>query len=244
MPHESLRYRRVLLKLSGEAFRGRQPYGIDYEFLKYMAQEIGSVHELGVEVAIVVGGGNILRGSEAALQGLDRALADYIGMLATLMNALALQDMLERHGMVTRCQSALEVKEVAEPLIRRRAIRHLEKGRIVIFAAGTGNPFFSTDTAAALRALEIKADVLLKATKVEGIFTDDPLKNLSARKLAHVSYQDFLQMGLRVMDSTAISLCMEHGLPVIVFNIWEAGNLRRIVLGEPVGSTIGPGRGT
>ncbi|MCS7311872.1 MAG: UMP kinase [Acidobacteria bacterium] len=244
MHHADLRYRRILLKLSGEAFRGHQPYGIDYEFLKYMAQEIGSVHELGVQIAIVVGGGNILRGSEAALQGLDRALADYIGMLATLMNALALQDMLERHGMVTRCQSALEVKEVAEPLIRRRAIRHLEKGRVVIFAAGTGNPFFSTDTAAALRALEIRAEVLLKATKVEGIFTDDPLKNLSARKLSHVSYQDFLQMGLRVMDSTAISLCMEHGLPVIVFNIWEAGNLRRIVLGEPVGSTIGPGRGT
>lgn len=244
MSHPSLKYRRILLKLSGEAFRGHQPYGIDYTFLHYAAQEIKSVHDLGVEVAIVVGGGNILRGSEAALQGLDRALADYIGMLATLMNALALQDMLERHGLVTRCQSALEVKEVAEPLIRRRAIRHLEKGRVVIFAAGTGNPFFSTDTAAALRALEIKADVLLKATKVEGIFTDDPLKNLSARKLDHVTYQDFLQMGLLVMDSTAISLCMEHGLPVIVFNVWETGNLRRIVLGEPVGSTIGPHRGT
>ncbi len=233
-------YRRILLKLSGEAFRGQQPYGIDYQFLDYIANEIRTVHELGVQIAIVVGGGNLLRGSEAALKGVDRAMADYMGMLATLINALALQSVLEHHGIVTRCQSALELKEVAEPFIPRRAIRHLEKGRIVIFATGTGNPFFSTDTAAALRALEIKAEILLKATKVEGIYTEDPLRSTHAQKIEHVTYQEFLQQGLRVMDSTAVSLCMEHNLPIVVFNIWQPGNILRIVQGEHIGSTIGP----
>ena len=240
MPHESLRYRRVLLKLSGEAFRGRQPYGIDYEFLKYMAQEIGSVHELGVEVAIVVGGGNILRGSEAALQGLDRALADYIGMLATLMNALALQDMLERHGMVTRCQSALEVKEVAEPLIRRRAIRHLEKGRVVLFAAGTGSPYFTTDTTAALRAIEIEAGAVLMAkNRVPGVFDKDPRVHRDAIMFDRLTYLEYINRGLQVMDTTTVSLCMDNGLDIWVFNLQEPGNLERIVRGEHVGTLIG-----
>ena len=235
------RYRRILLKLSGEAFRAQQVYGIDYDFLKYIAEEIRSIIELGCQVAIVVGGGNLLRGSEAALSGLDRASADYMGMLATLINSLALQDMLERHGIVTRCQSALEIKEVAEPFIRRRAIRHLEKGRVVILAAGTGNPFFSTDTAAALRALEIKADILIKATKVDGIYTDDPISNPEARKYAYVNYRDVIAMHLRVMDSTAVSLCMEHELPIMVIDINQPGQIRRSLVGEPVGSIIGPG---
>lgn len=235
------KYRRILLKLSGEAFRGDQPYGIKYDFLSYLAGEIRSLAELEVQTAIVVGGGNLFRGSEAALSGLDRASADYMGMLATLINSLALQDVLEKNGILTRCQSALEIKEVAEPFIRRRTIRHLEKGRVVILAAGTGNPFFSTDTAAALRALEIKADILLKATKVDGIYSEDPLLNPEAKKYDVVNYRDFFSLHLRVMDSTAVSLCMENQLPIMVFNVREPGNIRKAVLGESVGSIIGAG---
>ena len=235
------KYRRILLKLSGEAFRGEQPYGIQYDFLTYLAEEIRSLVELEVKTAVVVGGGNLLRGSEAAIAGIDRATADYMGMLATLMNSLALQDMLEKRGIQTRCQSALEIREVAEPFIRRRALRHLEKGRVVIFAAGTGNPFFSTDTAAALRALEINAEVLIKATKVDGIYAEDPVTHPEAKKYVTVNYRDYLGRGLRVMDSTAVSLCMEHQLPILVLTVREPGNIRRAVLGEDIGSFIGPG---
>ncbi len=231
-------YKRIVLKLSGEAFRGKQPYGIDYNTLAYISEEIQSAHALGVDIAIVVGGGNLLRGSEVALSGLDRASADYMGMLATLINALALQDVLERSGLVTRCQSAFEIKNVAELFIRRRALRHLEKGRIVIFAAGTGNPFFSTDTAAALRALEIHADVLIKATKVDGIYDDDPVVNPNSTKFRTIHYRDVVTRGLRVMDLTAVSLCMENNLPIIVYNLYEQGALARIIKGENVGSRI------
>jgi uridylate kinase len=233
------RYKRILLKLSGEALAGEQGYGIDPAVLERLVHEIRSIHDLEVETAIVIGGGNIFRGLQASASGMDRASADYMGMLATVINGLALQNTLEKAGLLTRCQSAIDMPAVAEPYIRRRAIRHLEKGRIVIFAAGTGNPFFTTDTAAALRAVEVGAEVILKATKVDGIYTADPLIDPRATRLPHVTYIDTLNRGLRVMDTTAISLCMENKLPIGVFNLNTAGNLLRIVCGDPsVGSFV------
>jgi uridylate kinase len=233
-----LRYRRILLKLSGEALLGERSHGIDPGVVGRLSEEIREIHGMGVEMALVVGGGNIHRGSEAAAAGMDRVAADHMGMLATLMNALAFQDALENRGVTTRVLSALEIRQVAEPFIRRRALRHLEKGRVVILAAGTGNPYFTTDSAAALRAMEIKAEVLLKATKVDGVFTSDPVKDPTATLLKRVGYLEALERGLRVMDSTAISLCMDNRLPIVVFNIRVPGNIRRIVLGEDVGSVV------
>jgi uridylate kinase len=233
-----LKYKRILLKLSGEALQGTKPYGIDPEFLRRLAHEIKNVVNLGVEVAIVIGGGNIFRGVSGATQGMDRATADYMGMLATVINALALQDALEKEGLQTRVLSAIEMREIAEPYIRRRAIRHLEKGRVVIFGAGTGNPFFTTDTAAALRAAEINADVLLKATKVDGIYTADPFKDENAKKLDKLSYRDVITNGIKVMDSAAVSLCMENSIPIVVFDVRKPGNLERVVKGETVGSLV------
>jgi uridylate kinase len=233
-------YSRILLKLSGEALAGTQGYGIEPAVLARIVEEIRGVIDLGVEVAIVIGGGNIFRGLEASASGMDRASADYMGMLATVLNGLALQNALEKGGLQTRVQSAIDMPAVAEPYIRRRAIRHLEKGRIVIFAAGTGNPFFTTDTAAALRAAEIGAAVILKATKVDGIYSADPMQDPQAVRLPRVTYIEVLNRGLRVMDTTAISLCMDNQLPIGVFNLNTTGNLRRIVLGEPgVGSFVG-----
>ncbi len=236
---EKPRYRRVLLKLSGEAFAGEQGYGIDPNFLEYISHEIKSIHDLGVEVAIVIGGGNIFRGFQGEGIGIDRATADYMGMLATVINALALQSALERHSKIpTRVLSAIEMRQVSEPYIRRRAVRHLEKGRIVIFAGGTGNPFFSTDTAAALRAAEIDAEVLLKATKVGGIYDKDPEKHPDAILIKEISYLEVINRGIRVMDHTALTMCRENRIPIIVFNIKEKGNLRAVVLGEDVGSVV------
>ena len=234
-------YRRIVLKLSGEALAGNQGYGIDPPVLERMAAEIRDVTTLGVQVAIVIGGGNIFRGIAASAGGMDRATADYMGMLATVINALALQDALEKAGLQTRVLSAIEMRAVAEPYIRRRAIRHLEKGRIVIFAAGTGNPFFTTDTAGALRAVEIGADAIIKATKVDGIYSADPQRDAQAQRLARVTYIDVLNRGLQVMDSAAISLCMDNKLPIIVFDLTRSGNIKRIVLGEPVGSIVSSG---
>jgi uridylate kinase len=231
-------YRRVVLKLSGEALAGSQGYGIDPPVLARIAQEIRDVLDLGVQIAIVIGGGNIFRGVAASAQGMERATADYMGMLATVMNALALQDALDKSGLQTRVLSAIEMRAVAEPYIRRRAIRHLEKGRVVIFAAGTGNPFFTTDTAGALRAVEIGADVIMKATKVDGIYTADPKRDAGAERLLRVTYIEVLSRRLEVMDTTAISLCMENSLPIVVFDLTSRGNIRRIVLGEPVGSIV------
>ena len=234
------KYKRLLLKLSGEALAGEQGYGIEPAVLERIAEEVRTIHDLGVEIAIVVGGGNIFRGLQASASGMDRASADYMGMLATVINGLALQHVLEKAGFVTRVQSALEMPAVAEPYIRRRAMRHLEQGRIVIFAAGTGNPFFTTDTAAALRGVEIGADVILKATKVDGIYSSDPMVDSSAVRLPHVTYIEVLNRGLRVMDTTAITLCMENKLPIGVFNLDTPGNLLRIVTGAPgVGSFVG-----
>jgi uridylate kinase len=231
-------YRRVVLKLSGEALAGSLGYGIDPPVLSRIGQEVRDVAGLGVQVAIVIGGGNIFRGIAASAGGMERATADYMGMLATVINALALQDALEKAGLQTRVLSAIEMRAVAEPYIRRRAIRHLEKGRVVIFAAGTGNPFFTTDTAGALRAIEIGADVIMKATKVDGIYTADPKRDAGAERLARVTYIDVLSRRLEVMDTTAISLCMENSLPIVVFDLTSTGNIRRIVLGEPVGSIV------
>jgi uridylate kinase len=231
-------FRRIVLKLSGEVLMGSQPFGIATEVLPILAAEIADVRELGVEVAVVIGGGNIIRGIAATQQGLDRVTADHMGMLATVINALALQDALERRGCHTRVQTAIDIREVAEPFIRRRAVRHLEKGRVVIFAAGTGNPYFTTDTAAALRAMEIKADVLMKATKVDGIYTADPVKVPDAERFETISYLDVVVRGLQVMDTTAISLCKENRMPIIVFNLRTPGHLRRAVLGERVGSLV------
>ncbi|MBI3457142.1 MAG: UMP kinase [Candidatus Rokubacteria bacterium] len=234
------KYKRILLKLSGEALAGTQGYGIDAAVLDRIVDEVRSIRALRVEVAIVIGGGNIFRGLQASAAGMDRASADYMGMLATVLNGLALQNTLEKAGLVTRLQSAIDMPAVAEPYIRRRAIRHLEKGRIVIFAAGTGNPFFTTDTAAALRAAEIGAAIILKATKVDGIYSSDPVLDPHAERLPWVTYIEVLNRGLRVMDTTAISLCMENKLPIGVFNLNTPGNLRRIVMGEPgVGSFVG-----
>jgi len=231
-------YRRIVLKLSGEALAGSQGYGVDPSVLERVGVEIREVTALGVQVAVVIGGGNIFRGVAASAAGMDRATADYMGMLATIINALALQDALEKAGLQTRVLSAIEMRAVAEPYIRRRAIRHLEKGRVVIFAAGTGNPFFTTDTAGALRAVEIGADAIMKATKVDGIYSADPLHDATATRLARTTYLEVLSRRLQVMDTTAISLCMDNGLPIIVFDLTRAGNIKRIVLGEPVGSIV------
>jgi len=231
-------YRRVLLKVSGEALMGTQPFGIDEAVVAGIADEVRSVHALGVEVAIVVGGGNIIRGLAASHRGIDRVTGDYMGMLATVINALALQDALEKRGVPTRVQTAIDIREVAEPFIRRRAIRHLEKGRAVIFAAGTGNPFFTTDSAAALRANEIHADILLKATRVDGIYTADPEQDPQAVLLPEVSYQDVIEKGLQVMDTTAIALCRDNGIPIAIFDLRPPGNIRRVVCGERVGSIV------
>lgn len=235
---ENLHYRRVLLKLSGEALMPEGGYGIDPEVLHAIAAELKDVHALGCELAIVIGGGNIFRGLAGSAHGMDRASADYMGMLGTVINALALQDALERAGVMTRVLSAISMQQIAEPYIRRRAVRHLEKGRVVIFAAGTGNPFFTTDTAASLRAVEIGARVILKATNVDGIYDADPKMSPGAHKFHELSHMDVLNRHLKVMDSTAISLCMDNGLPIIVFNLHAAGNIKRAVRGEPIGTIV------
>lgn len=232
------KFKRVLVKLSGEAFMGEQGYGIDPKVIDRISSEIKDVVALGIQIAIVIGGGNIFRGISGASAGMDRASADYMGMLATVMNSLALQDHLEKKGIYTRVMSALRMDSVAEPYIRRRAIRHLEKGRVVIFAAGTGNPYFTTDTAASLRAMEIEADVVMKATRVDGVYDKDPLKHKDAKKFDELTYLDVLQRGLQVMDATAISLCMDHSLPILVFDLSEAGNIKRAVSGDRIGTLV------
>jgi uridylate kinase len=231
-------YNRVLLKLSGEALMGEQQFGVDPEVATRVAQDVGDIHALGVETAIVIGGGNIFRGLAASARGMDRATGDYMGMLATVINALALQDALEQLGLPTRVITAIEMRAVAEPFIRRRAIRHLEKGRVVVFGAGTGNPYFSTDTAAALRAMEIKADVIMKGTKVDGIYDADPMVKRDAVRYDQISYQQVLEQGLKVMDATAISLCMDNRLPIVVFNLRTPGNLKRVIMGDAVGTVV------
>jgi uridylate kinase len=231
-------YKRVLLKLSGEALLGEKSFGIDRNFTTYLAQEIKDIHALGIEISVVIGGGNIFRGVSDSAFGMDRVAADHMGMLATVINGIALQDALEREGVYTRVQSAIEMREVAEPFIRRRAIRHLEKGRVVIFAGGTGNPYFSTDTAAALRAMEIKAEIILKGTKVDGIYDADPQIHKDAVKFESLTYLDVLKKELKVMDATAISLCKDNRLPIIVYSLRQAGNLRRIMTGERVGTIV------
>ena len=232
------RYQRILLKISGEVLTGKGNYGIDPSVIRQIAQEIKEVKTLGVEVAIVIGGGNIFRGIAASSKGMDRASADYMGMLATVMNGLALQDALEKINVQTRVQTAIEMREIAEPYIRRRAIRHLEKGRAVIFTGGTGNPYFTTDTTASLRAMEIGAEVILKATKVDGVYDSDPLLNKRAQKYDELTYLDVLKRQLKVMDATAISLCMDHRIPIIVFNLKKKGNIKRVVLGDKVGTKV------
>ncbi len=232
------KYTRILLKLSGEALAGNQGYGIDPEVIAAIADEIREVVALGVQVALVIGGGNIFRGLAASSRGMDRASADYMGMLATVMNSLAMQDALEKVDVVTRVQSAIEMQQIAEPYIRRRAVRHLEKGRVVIFGAGTGNPYFTTDTAASLRAMEIGANVILKATKVDGVYSADPEKDKSAVKYDSLTYLDVLKKGLQVMDATATSLCMDNNLPILVFDLTCRGNIRKVVLGEEIGTIV------
>ncbi len=229
---------RIILKLSGEAMTGDSQYGVSPTVIRQLALEVKEVRNLGVEVAIVIGGGNIYRGVAASIEGMDRASADYMGMLATVINSLALQDALEKAGVFTRVMSAIEMHQIAEPYIRRRAVRHLEKGRVVIFAAGTGNPFFTTDTAAALRAVEIKAKVILKATKVDGVYDSDPVFHPEAKKFTSLSYIQVLNRGLKIMDATAISLCMDNDLPIIVFNLTKPRNIKRVVLGQKVGTVI------
>jgi uridylate kinase len=232
-------YRRVLLKISGEALMGEQNYGIDVDVARMVGEELKAVQELGVQIAVVVGGGNIFRGVSRSAGNMDRSSADYIGMLATVMNAVVLQDALEKLGVQTRVMSAIDIPQLAEPFIRRRAVRHLEKNRLVIFAAGTGNPYFTTDSAAALRALEIKADIILKATKVEGVYTADPMKDSAAVRYDSITYQQVLERQLKVMDASAISLCMDNNLPIVVFNMRQAGNITRVVRGEPgVGTRV------
>ena len=231
-------YQRVLLKVSGEALLGPESFGIDPNVTTQIAREIGEVLNLGVEIALVIGGGNIFRGLAASARGMDRATADYMGMLATVINALALQDALEQIDVITRVVTAIEMRAVAEPFIRRRAVRHLEKKRVVVFAAGTGNPYFTTDTAAALRAVEIRADVILKGTKVDGIYTADPMKDLKATRFDSISYLQVLEQGLKVMDATAVSLCMDNKLPIVVFNLQRPGNLKRAIMGESIGSLV------
>jgi len=234
-------YKRIVLKLSGEALQGKKSHGIDHPVLVSIARQIKEIRDLRVDVAVVLGGGNIFRGQENTASrglGMDRSVADYMGMLATVINGLALQDVLEKMGMPTRVMTAIEMQRIAEPYIRRRAIRHLEKGRIIIFVAGTGNPYFTTDTTAALRAIEINADAILKATKVDGVYSADPLKVKNAKKFAQLKYIDVLKKGLKVMDATAVSLCMDNKLPIIVFNLNKEGNIRRVVLGEKIGTVV------
>ncbi|MFH1962374.1 MAG: UMP kinase [bacterium] len=233
-----LKYKRIILKLSGEVLQGKQTYGIAQDVVAEISQQIKEVKELGTEIAISIGGGNMFRGISEAASHMDRTSADHMGMLATVINAIALQDALEKIGLHCRVQSAIEMQRIAEPYIRRRAIRHLEKGRIVVFAAGTGNPFFSTDTAAALRAAEIGAEVILKATKVDGVYDKDPVKHSDAVRYESVSYMEVLSKGLKIMDSTAISLCMENSLPILVFNLTQAGNIKRVVQGEKIGTIV------
>jgi len=242
-PPRALRYKRILLKLSGEALLGDRTYGVDPAVCAFIAKQVAEIHKLGVQVGIVVGGGNIFRGLAASARGMDRATGDYIGMLATVMNGLALQDALERAGVATRVMTAIAMNEVAEPYIRRRAIRHLEKGRVALFVAGTGNPYFTTDTAAALRAVEINAEVLLKATKVDGVYDKDPMAHPDARRYAHLEYADLLRDQLRVLDSTAVSLCMENDLPIVVFDLNQPDNITRVAGGEAVGTLISGAKG-
>ncbi|MEP7106214.1 MAG: UMP kinase [Chloroflexota bacterium] len=236
---ERPRYRRVLLKLSGEALGGPRDEGIDYDVVRAIASQIKGVHERGVEVAVVIGGGNFVRGARAAERGIDRATADYMGMLATVINALALQDALENMGRPARTMTAIQMPQVAEPYIRRRAVRHLEKGRVVILAAGTGNPYFTTDTTAALRAVEIEAEVILKATKVDGVYTADPVTHPGAQKFDQLDYLEVLNRGIEVMDNTALTLCMDNGVPIIVFDLLKEGNIERVILGQKIGTLVG-----
>lgn len=233
-----LSYRRVLLKITGESLAGELRTGLDYGAINNIASQIKEVHEMGAEIAIVIGGGNILRGSEVAESGIDRSTADYMGMLGTVINGLALQSALEQQGVATRMQTAISMSQVAEPFVRRRAVRHLEKGRVLIFAGGTGNPYFTTDTCASLRAMEINAEVILKATKVDGIYTSDPMKDKSARKFKELKFMDVLKNGIKVMDAAAISLCMENNIPIIVFNMLETGNIKRVMCGEEIGTIV------
>jgi uridylate kinase len=232
------KYQRILLKLSGEALMGNRGYGIDAATVDFMAKEIRDVASMGVQISIVIGGGNIFRGVQASLEGMERASADYMGMLATVINALALQNALEKYDLPTRVQSAIGMQELAEPYIRRKAMRHLEKGRIVIFAAGTGNPYFTTDTAAALRAMEIGAQVILKGTKVDGVYSSDPVKDPKAKKFSELTYMEVLKKGLGVMDSTAVTLCMDNDLPIVVFNLRGKGNIRKVIEGKKVGTIV------
>ena len=236
------RYSRILLKLSGETLMGEQPYGIDPKAATQVAKEIGEIQQLGVQTAVVIGGGNLFRGVAASARGMERSTADYMGMLATVINALALQDALEQLGVLTRVVTAIEMRAVAEPFIRRKAVRHLEKGRVVVFAAGTGNPYFTTDTAAALRAMEIRAEVILKGTKVDGIYSADPMIDRTATRYDSISYLEFIERGLKVMDATAVTLCMDNKLPIVVFNLRQEGNLRRVVTGDPVGTVVSASR--
>jgi uridylate kinase len=231
-------YKRILLKLTGESLQGEKGYGIDLKVAKTVARQIKEIKELGVDIACVIGGGNVFRGLKAAKEGMERVTADYIGMLATVMNAMALQDVLEQEGVNTRVQTSIEIQRVAESYIRRRAIRHLEKGRVVIFAGGTGNPYFSTDTAAALRAIEVGAEVILKATKVDGVYSKDPKKDSSAKKFTSLKYIDVLNKRLQVMDATAVSLCMDNQLPIIIFNLMQQGNVKRVISGENIGTKV------
>lgn len=242
MPSASLKYKRVILKVTGEVLAGAQRFGIDGKMVQAFAEEIKEVKEMGCEMALVMGGGNIFRGAEAGEWGMERATADTMGMLATVINSLALQDALEKIGVSTRVMSAIEMRQVAEPYIRRRATRHLEKGRVVIFAGGTGNPYFTTDTTASLRAMEIGAEVILKATKVDGVYDADPLKHQGAKRYGELTYIEVLNKELKVMDSTAISLCMDNHLPIVVFNIMEKGNIKRVVSGEEIGTVVSTGR--
>ncbi len=240
MPKKKLEpaYKRILLKLSGESLIGNLSYGIDFDTTKSIAEEIKEIHDLGIEIAIMIGGGNIFRGIRGTEAGIDRASADYMGLLGTIMNGIALQDAMEKIGVFTRHISAIEVKAVAEPFIKRRVIRHLQKGRVIIFTAGIGSPFFTTDTAAALRALEIRAEVILKATKVDGVYSADPMVDKGARKFSTIKYMDVIKKGLKVMDATAISLCKEHDLPIVVFNLKKRGNIKKAVLGQKVGTLV------
>jgi uridylate kinase len=232
-------YKRVILKLSGEALGGERDYGIDFEVVRRVAKQVKQVHEMGVEVALVVGGGNIFRGQAAAERGFDRTTGDYMGMLGTVINALALQEGLEQIGMPARTMTAIQMPQVAEPYIRRRAVRHLEKGRVVVLAGGSGNPYFTTDTTAALRAVELEADVVMKATKVDGIYTSDPLRDPSATKLPRLDYMEVLNRGIEVMDNTALTLCMDNGVPIVVFDLLMEGNLERVIMGEEIGTLVG-----
>lgn len=233
-----LRFKRIVLKLTGESMSGGKKEGLDYAAIRNIASEIKEVRAMGADVAVIIGGGNILRGTAAAEAGVDRVTADYMGMLATIINGLALQSELEQMGVATRMQTAMSIAQVAEPFVRRRAIRHLEKGRVIIFAGGTGNPFFTTDTAASLRAMEIGAEVILKATKVDGVYTSDPMKDKTARKYTELTFLDVLKNGINVMDASAISMCMDNKVPIIVFNLFEKGNIKRVLMGERIGTIV------